>query len=61
VVDVAGRIVARVAGRDFAPGSWSEHWTGRDSNGRPVAAGTYWVRLAAGGREIGRQKVLVVR
>jgi hypothetical protein len=28
---------------------------------RPVPAGTYWVRLAAGGREIGRQKVLVVR
>jgi hypothetical protein len=61
VVDVAGRIVARVAGRDFAPGSWSERWTGKDSNGRQVPAGTYWVRLAAGGREIGRQKVLVVR
>ena len=61
VVDVAGRIVARVAGRDFSPGSWSEHWAGKDSNGRPVPAGTYWVRMTAGGREIGRQKVLVVR
>jgi hypothetical protein len=61
IVDVAGRRVAEIAPRDWPSGRWSERWSGRDRDGRRVPAGVYWIRMVAGGREIGRQKFLVVR
>lgn len=61
VVDVAGRKVAEIAPRDWPSGRWSEQWSGRDRAGRRVPAGLYWVQMAAGGREISQQKLLVVR
>jgi flagellar hook assembly protein FlgD len=32
-------------------------WDGRDDGGRTVAAGAYWVRLSASGREVTRRIV----
>jgi hypothetical protein len=61
VVDVAGRKVSEIAPRDWPSGRGSVQWSGRDRGGRPLAAGIYWVRMAADGREIHRQKLLVVR
>jgi hypothetical protein len=62
VMDVAGRTVTEIAARDWPRGKWSERWSGRDAAGRSVPAGVYWVRMSlAGGREVGRQKILVVR
>jgi len=62
VMDVAGRTVTEIAARDWPRGKWSERWSGRDAAGRSAPAGVYWVRMSlAGGREVGRQKILVVR
>jgi len=61
VVDVAGRRVAAMAPRTWPTGTWSERWAGRDAAGRQVPAGVYWIEMSAGGREISRQKVMIIR
>jgi FtsP/CotA-like multicopper oxidase with cupredoxin domain len=48
VYDLSGRAVATLASGEFAPGSHSVEWTGRDGAGRVVPEGTYWYRLRAG-------------
>ena len=46
VFDVTGRRVATpVPGRRLPAGAHAVRWDGRDSAGRPVAAGVYFVRL----------------
>ena len=48
VFDVSGRLVARVFA-ERRPAGWHElTWDGRDREGRPVASGTYFLRLTAG-------------
>jgi hypothetical protein len=48
VFDVAGRFVARVS-TGPRPAGWHQlAWDGRDRNGRPVASGTYFLKLTAG-------------
>jgi hypothetical protein len=48
VFDVSGRLVARVS-IGLRPAGWHQlAWDGRDRNGRPVASGTYFLRLNAG-------------
>ncbi len=60
IYDVSGRLVRtlvddeREAGWHFVP------WDGRDSSGKDVASGVYFVMLHAGG-ETSRDKVVVVR
>jgi hypothetical protein len=49
VIDAQGRLVRRIAAREFGAGESSVSWDGRDDGGRDVAAGTYYVRLAAAG------------
>ncbi|MFN8179250.1 MAG: FG-GAP-like repeat-containing protein [bacterium] len=60
VYDAAGRRVARLADEVRDPGTHRVTWSARDDDGRPVPAGTYFVRLEAGGTEAAG-KVVVVR
>lgn len=48
VFDVSGRLVARVANSRRVAGWHDLSWDGRDQAGRPVASGTYFLRLTAG-------------
>jgi hypothetical protein len=60
VFDPAGRPVATLASRQlFHPGSHSLRWDGRDSAGRSVPAGTYFVRVS-GETILARTKLTVL-
>jgi hypothetical protein len=48
VFDVGGRRVARIADGVYEGGSHVVAWDGRDRQGLPAAAGTYFCRLQAG-------------
>lgn len=48
VYDVEGRLVRELAQGELGAGSRAIEWDGRDRAGRPVAAGVYTLRLAAG-------------
>jgi hypothetical protein len=50
VLDAAGRQVRTLLAGEIAAGEHRVAWDGRDDGGRPVAAGLYFVRLAADGR-----------
>ena len=47
--DLRGRLVRRLAARDFPAGEHTLHWDGRDTNGREVANGLYFVRVVMSG------------
>ena len=49
IFDSAGRLVAvLLAGAELAPGNHTVDWNGRNSAGRGVASGTYFLRLEDG-------------
>ncbi len=48
VFDPAGRLVWRTSRRYLAPGTHNIRWDGRDTRGRPVAPGVYFVRINTG-------------
>jgi len=48
VLDVRGRLVARLASGIFDPGVHSAAWSGQAADGTPAAAGIYFVTLSAG-------------
>lgn len=48
VLDVRGRLVAKLASGIFAPGVHSAAWSGRDGNGAPASPGVYFVTMDAG-------------
>ncbi len=50
VIDVAGRRVVTLTDRDLPAGAHAFPWDGRDTAGRNVAAGIYFVRLVSGDR-----------
>ncbi|MFN8178058.1 MAG: proprotein convertase P-domain-containing protein [bacterium] len=50
VIDVTGRRVKTLVDADMPAGRNAVSWDGRDSAGRSVAAGMYFVRLSSGGR-----------
>ncbi len=59
--DVRGRVVRRIeAGTPLSAGAHRLAWDGRDSAGRSVAPGVYFVSLAAGG-ETATRRVLRIR
>jgi hypothetical protein len=60
VVDLAGRVVARVPSREWAAGRWVQAWDGRSDNGATLGAGVYFVRMRLEGRDIGASKVVIV-
>jgi hypothetical protein len=60
VYDAGGRLVRRIADGHRAAGVVHTQWDGEDELGRPVASGTYLVRVVAGERaEV--QRVSVIR
>jgi hypothetical protein len=60
VYDAGGRLVRRIADGHRAAGVVHTQWDGEDALGRPVASGTYLVRVVAGERaEV--QRVSVIR
>jgi hypothetical protein len=50
--DAAGRRVRRLVDRSLPPGLHAAEWDGRDSTGRAVASGVYFVELRAGARRV---------
>ncbi|MBE0565284.1 MAG: hypothetical protein IH621_04940 [Krumholzibacteria bacterium] len=60
VHDLAGRLVAVLADREWSAGPHAVPWQGRDRAGRGAAAGSYVVRLAAGG-VVDTRRVTLVR
>jgi hypothetical protein len=48
--DVGGRLLRELVGEVRPPGSHSVAWDGRNSSGRAVQAGIYFVRLESGGK-----------
>jgi carboxypeptidase D len=60
--DVAGRKVRALLAATTRPAGRGQHedWDGRDSDGRAVGAGTYWIRLEAGNETTSR-RITVVR
>jgi hypothetical protein len=57
IVDLQGRSIRTLANGVESAGPHAAVWNGRDEAGHPVAAGTYWVQLAAAGGEITRRVV----
>jgi flagellar hook assembly protein FlgD len=51
--DVAGRSVRTLVDGTFAAGEHLARWDGRDERGHRVAAGVYFYRLDADGRQAG--------
>jgi hypothetical protein len=60
VFDLRGRRVRQLTVGVLPPGEHSFSWDRRDASGRPAAAGTYLLRLIAGGEQLTR-KIVVVR
>lgn len=58
VRDVAGRVVATLLERTAGAGRHTATWDGRGSDGAHAAAGTYFVRLDAGGQTRSKKIVL---
>ena len=59
VYDVKGRKVATLVDEWMAAGTHVAAWNGRGDNNRPVATGTYFYRLTAGGRSLARRAVFL--
>lgn len=51
VLDLAGHLVHTLAHRELSVGTHTVRWDGTDGHGRPVASGTYLVRLASADTE----------
>jgi hypothetical protein len=64
IFDAAGRLVRTLVDEPRTVGRWAEAWDGRDTAGRPVAAGVYLYRLEAsgeGGRVDETRKMTLLR
>ena len=60
VHDVAGRrVTTLVPGEVLPAGTHDLTWHGRDAMGRPVASGTYLLRLAGGDQQVMRRALLL--
>jgi hypothetical protein len=61
VVDMAGRVVARIPGRRWEAGTWSVAWDGRTSRGTQAAPGIYFVQMRMDGRRVGLGRLALIR
>jgi M6 family metalloprotease-like protein len=59
VYDVAGRLVARLAGGVYEAGAHRVDWNGTNADGTPVSSGVYVYRLTAGKRAISKKMILL--
>lgn len=60
VLDMAGNRIAKLLDADLTAGDHRLTWKGRADDGRPVASGTYLVKVVAGG-EVRTGKVTMVK
>ncbi|MEK7329596.1 MAG: FlgD immunoglobulin-like domain containing protein, partial [Candidatus Eisenbacteria bacterium] len=61
VLDMAGRVVARIPGRRWEAGTWSVGWDGRSSRGTPAAPGIYFVQMRVDERRVGLGRLALIR
>jgi hypothetical protein len=61
VVDMAGRMVARIPGRHWEAGAWSVEWDGRTSRGTQAAPGIYFVQMRVDERRVGLGRLALIR
>ncbi|NNE44367.1 MAG: T9SS type A sorting domain-containing protein, partial [Gemmatimonadetes bacterium] len=61
VFDVSGRRVARLVDGPREPGTHRLTWDGRDTSGRALASGVYFVRLEAPGAAAETRRILRLR
>ena len=61
IFDVVGRSIRTLDSTGLSPGSYLIPWDGRDSSGRAVSNGIYFVRASADERDHQTSKVLVIR
>jgi hypothetical protein len=54
VFDVHGRLVRTLVDSYLAAGPRTVEWDGRDDRGRPLASGTYYMRLQGGGTYVSK-------
>ena len=59
VHDAQGRLVARLADGPLPAGLNELVWNGRDTAGRPLASGAYFVKLATENEHLTRRLTLV--
>jgi C1A family cysteine protease len=59
VYDVSGRMVRLIANQTLPGGSHVAAWNGTDSQGRPVGAGVYFVRMSTQQGSCARKMILV--
>jgi hypothetical protein len=61
VLDLAGRMVARIPEQRREAGTWSVGWEGRTSGGRPAPPGIYFVQMRVDGRRVGLARLALMR
>jgi flagellar hook assembly protein FlgD len=59
--DARGRRVRALVAGKYDPGEHTVTWDGTDDQGRPVASGVYFARLAVDGVEAGARKLALVK
>ena len=59
IFDASGRRVRTLIDENKEAGSHEQFWNGRDSRGKPVASGVYFLRLETEGRRDTRKMVLL--
>jgi hypothetical protein len=60
ILDVAGRRVAEMPAKSWAPGKWSVGWSGGLVRGGALGAGVYFLRMRVGERTVGHRKVTLL-
>ena len=60
IFDMAGRAVASIPEIRWASGSWSVSWDGRDSGGRQLSPGIYFVQMNVDGRRVGFSRIALL-
>ena len=53
IFDMAGRAVASIPEARWQPGTWNAQWDGRDTQGRLLSAGIYFVQMNVNDRRVG--------
>jgi hypothetical protein len=59
VYDVTGRMVKQLINKEQKPGAYTVGWQGRNSNGRKLPTGVYFVRLCAGSNTMTKKLILM--
>ena len=60
VYDVAGRLVATLADKAYAPGIHAVTWNGTNNSGQGVSSGIYFYKITAG-RDVATKKMVLLR